>query len=319
MKLAALAFVLAFPALAIAGPPEFSETKFAGLTADRGGVWISGYQDCTEAGQSSFLFHADGRTVVAASPATVDAISGAVLLAARARSTDRGRTWLASNRLEDIFAVWAGEHGLVISVGRNGVILRSTDSGATWTPSKSNTEASLLAVSGTGNTVFAVGDAGTIVASSDGGVTWKPRSIGATVILRDVWVDSATHAIAVGDTRNVFVTRDGMRWTSTRPTSSADAWFAHVVGSGSEVYAIGNHSLISHDAGATWRPITGDLEHASFVAVFGGDIYALIPFALRRTTTMWANGTVLHSSDGGSTWSTFATIQAEPRSCRSRR
>src|SRR5262249_56873550 len=62
-----------------------------------------------------------------------------------------------------------------------GVILRTTDGGATWEWQSSGTTEPLSAVSFTdANTGTVVGARGTILRTTDGGATWKARPSGST-------------------------------------------------------------------------------------------------------------------------------------------
>jgi photosystem II stability/assembly factor-like uncharacterized protein len=75
-----------------------------------------------------------------------------------------------------------------IAVGEAGVIMRSTDSGATWTSITSPTTENLRSVIGFGGEAtkrfVAVGDDQTIIMSSDGGVTWTIPTVPATTDAR---------------------------------------------------------------------------------------------------------------------------------------
>jgi hypothetical protein len=68
-----------------------------------------------------------------------------------------------------------------IAVGEAGVIMRSTDSGATWTSISSPTTENLRSVIGYGGEAtkrfVAVGDDQTIIMSSDGGLTWTVATV----------------------------------------------------------------------------------------------------------------------------------------------
>ena len=79
-----------------------------------------------------------------------------------------------------------------IAVGEAGVIVRSTDNGATWASVTSPTEEYLRSVVGYGGDAtkrfVAVGDSGTIIHSNDGGVTWTAGTVPLTsdAVIRDL-------------------------------------------------------------------------------------------------------------------------------------
>src|SRR5712664_948692 len=75
----------------------------------------------------------------------------------------------------------------IVAVGTYGTIVRSSDSGATWTLQSSGTTGNLWAVAfWDANTGIAVGNNGTILRTSDGGLTWTPQSSGTDRILLGV-------------------------------------------------------------------------------------------------------------------------------------
>lgn len=67
-------------------------------------------------------------------------------------------------------------------VGRNGVILGSTDAGATWQPLNSPTTNDLYAVHFESSTTgFIAGDGSTLWYTLDGGMTWTPETVGTSL------------------------------------------------------------------------------------------------------------------------------------------
>src|SRR5262249_3994561 len=92
-----------------------------------------------------------------------------------------------------------------------GVIIRSQDYGASWSPPlKSQTTTQLRAVWGSGpSDVYAVGATGTIVHSDDGGVTWTARQSGTTSNLWGIWGASSSDIYIVGDPGTARHSEDG--------------------------------------------------------------------------------------------------------------
>src|SRR5262245_6794142 len=84
-------------------------------------------------------------------------------------------------------AVWTRDGELVVAVGVGGVIVRSTDGGATWGTISSGTTAWLHDVYGIGDDVYAVGDGGTVVHSADAGQSFRVVDAGVTSALSAVW------------------------------------------------------------------------------------------------------------------------------------
>src|SRR5258707_2060828 len=75
------------------------------------------------------------------------------------------------------FAVATVGASTVVAVGDGGIILRSSDGGATWTLQSSGTTDALAGDSFVdADTGTAVGHVGTIFRTTDGGATWGPEA-----------------------------------------------------------------------------------------------------------------------------------------------
>ena len=86
----------------------------------------------------------------------------------------------------------AASANAVWMAGEDGVLLRSTEGGATWALRDSGSTRHLRAVARAANTGWAVGDGGTVLRSSDGGQTWTAQNAGSHQQLRGVAVLWAT-------------------------------------------------------------------------------------------------------------------------------
>lgn len=192
------------------------------------------------------------------------------------------------------------------AVGGPGVILRSTDGGASWTSQDSNSVATLRAVdfadSQSGWAVGAAfGGAGTIRRTADGGATWTTQTAGtASGLYGASMVDTSTGWVA-GENGTVLRTWDGGGvWAAQgsgttaqlNGVSAVDTNTAWVVGAAGTIRS-------TTDGGATWTGqtsnTTAQLNAVSFVS----------------TSTGWAVGDavagisqVRKTVDGGATWTT---------------
>ena len=83
-----------------------------------------------------------------------------------------------------------------VAVGNGGTVVRSADSGMTWTAQSSGTSANLLALNATSGQVIAVGAGGAVTTSPDG-ITWTPRTSGTTADLYSV-LSGFSQYVAVG-------------------------------------------------------------------------------------------------------------------------
>jgi len=95
-------------------------------------------------------------------------------------------------------------------VGEGGVILATTDGGATWSAQSSRTTEDLNDVTFSDATHgWAVGVWGAILATTDGGATWREQSSGSTAELAAITFTDATHGWAVGTEGAILVTTNG--------------------------------------------------------------------------------------------------------------
>jgi photosystem II stability/assembly factor-like uncharacterized protein len=139
------------------------------------------------------------------------------------RTTDGGNHWeqIATNRVEDLWAVRfaSGERGWL--VGEDGLILATTDGGATWTKQKSGTAKALLGLTLLpSGSLIAVGQSGTILRSQQGS-DWLPVTSGTTAMLNAVAAADSQTLWAVGSDGTSINSNDGGKtWKSFAPVSS---------------------------------------------------------------------------------------------------
>src|SRR5437868_4150009 len=85
-------------------------------------------------------------------------------------------------------------------VGENGVILKSTDIGLTWTAQESGVTNTLYGVAIVDeNTSFAVGENGLILKTADGGSSWNVVPSGVLDNFKDVEISTEGYVVICGD------------------------------------------------------------------------------------------------------------------------
>src|SRR5713226_3710448 len=145
-------------------------------TTDGGALWT------IQASASSNLY-----AVTSADPNTWVAVGGGSLEGLIARSTDGGTTW--TRRYigpQALYGVAFTDPTTGIAAGLNG-ILRTTDSGETWTAQDLETPGSFYSLAlADSNVAVAVGYQGMIQRSTDGGITWMVRDSGTRTALTGV-------------------------------------------------------------------------------------------------------------------------------------
>jgi photosystem II stability/assembly factor-like uncharacterized protein len=204
------------------------------------------------------------------------------------------------------------------AVGYWGTVLRSIDSGKTWTETRTPTAKTLFGVSfADANTGWAVGAGGVVLRSTDAGVTWTlqpvqlPDEMGGSrpldTNLFGVAALSPTEAIAVGDLGVVLRTRDGEHWEKVPLDAAVLAddnvperiFNAVVFTSPTDGWIAGEFATLlrTTDGGNTWvgqRTIEGapnDLYLFNLSAAPGGPAAAV-----------GLAGSVIVSSEGGAKW-----------------
>jgi photosystem II stability/assembly factor-like uncharacterized protein len=213
-------------------------------------------------------------------------------------------------------------------VGQDGLILASTDGGATLTPQTSHTSNDLHSVSFTGTQHgCAVGDSGTVVRTTNAGTTWA-KTAGANVHteenLRSIdtqWTFSYTgpniagnvpmaapngltfydHGLAVGDNGVMIVTADGCQhWTKLSSGVSDDLKGVALDRNwSSSAYVVGQHGVIlkTSNFGTSWTQQTSGTVH---------DLRGV----WAASSNVWAvgeHGVIVYTTNGGTTWTPKAS------------
>ena len=174
-------------------------------------------------------------------------------LTLRAAVTDSNLFGVASDASTNASTAW-------IAVGEAGAIIRSTNSGASWTAITSPTLQNLWSVAGYGGDItkrFAVvGNNGTILMSSDAGLTWTAATVPAP---------------ADGITRNLY----GVAFNPNGGTGGAGIWVA--VGEGI-IYKCDKTSTTWTIASQVAGTVTSDLKRLVY---FGSneDVYNNTPLS----------------------------------------
>jgi photosystem II stability/assembly factor-like uncharacterized protein len=174
----------------------------------------------------------------------------------------------------DLNGVWGSSLTDVYAVGERGTILHTRDGGRTWSVEGSGTTNDLYAVWGSGaDDVFVVGYLGTILHSTDGGSTWTPQQSGKWKNLNGVWGSGKGDVYITDHTGGVLHSTDsGATWKGRK--SGADELHG-IWGRGKDdIYLVGN-------------------DHTNDGCGKGDD----------HCMGYTPRGAVLHSTDGGKTWS----------------
>lgn len=141
------------------------------------------------------------------------------------RSTDGGRSFvkiLRSTRRggatgatpePDLYSVQFVDDDHVYIVGDRGLILTSTDGGATWREQNSGSDAQLFHLSFRGERGWVVGTGGVIIHTDNGGRNWYPQRSGLTEDLNRVYMITDRVGLITGDNGTLLRTENaGATW-----------------------------------------------------------------------------------------------------------
>jgi photosystem II stability/assembly factor-like uncharacterized protein len=190
-------------------------------------------------------------------------------------SADNGKSWNTSYSEKTpgnqtwVFSIAVS--GTTIFAGTNFYVLRSIDSGVTWT-SVADTGAFSLAVMGTN--IFAGSNQLGVIRSIDNGTTWINASSGLPDTLQAGWgmfiyslAVQGTNLFAgtgneVRDGDGIFLSTDsGTSWTAVNTGLPANAYISCLSVSGHQVFAATDTSgvFVSSDTGRSWAAVNSGL------------------------------------------------------------
>jgi photosystem II stability/assembly factor-like uncharacterized protein len=196
-----------------------------------------------------------------------------------------------------------------------------------WTSLTTGVTARLRGVSAVSDrVVWASGASGTVVRTTDGGATWTPLNVPNSEKLdfRDIdAIDDKTAyvlSIGPGEQSRIYKTGDaGVTWTEQFVNHDPNAFYdAMAFWNGSHGIAVSDSVdgqfvvIATTDGGRSWvRVPPAQLPPAfaseGFFAASGTNIAVLPPNHVWFGTGSAAQARVLHSSDGGRTWSLATT------------
>ncbi len=141
-------------------------------------------------------------------------------------SINKGASWnKADSAGKAIGGISKFAEEVYIAVGKDGLILRSSDNGTTWSRITAPIIKSFTACATNGNGIgIIVGDSGAILRTTDAGLTWN-YSLHGNVVLLSASFSDENHCIAAGDHGTLLRTSDaGLTWQKANSPDSTVAW-----------------------------------------------------------------------------------------------
>jgi photosystem II stability/assembly factor-like uncharacterized protein len=197
--------------------------------------------------------------------------------------------------------------GVVIAVGDGGVILKSSDSGVTWTTKTSGTGVDLYGVWSVSTTKFiAVGASGVILVSTNSGDTWGTQTSGVGTTLRSVWfpINDVNNGWIVGDGGVIRVTANGGTNWATQTSNTSEDLYSVYGRSTTAIWASGTNGTIRTFNGTTWSGQTSGVSS-------GVTLRSIAFFNTSIGYTVGDGGKIVHTINGGTTWTTLGIPDSE--------
>jgi photosystem II stability/assembly factor-like uncharacterized protein len=224
-------------------------------------------------------------------------------------TSDGGLSWQQQtvDTTADLHGVTFDGPGTLVVMGgdyaNQGIILISTDGGATWSTRTFDRSIEGVAFGDT-NTGTAVGFAGAMLHTTDGGGSWlgQQESVSPNTLFGVAFVDPRV-GTAVGDLGTIIRTKDGGTSWRTQASGTSLPLFGVAAVDDEELMAVGGDILTAEhvivgttDGGVTWIDRTPPDLLVPMVSV-------ACP-ASGTCTAVGECGKVVHTDDGGSTWTT---------------
>ncbi|MEW6441589.1 MAG: YCF48-related protein [bacterium] len=191
--------------------------------------------------------------------------------------------------------------------GRSGVILHTSDGGATWERQASGVEFTLTSIDFTDReNGWAVGNKGTILHTADGGRTWKRQTSPIDYFHMCVAFRTPQKGFIASERTHILATQDGGETWQVRfkdedfilkALSFCDDLHGWAVGEFGYIYA-------TVDGGQSWQKQAGlyDLDEETGSLKGGTFLYDVVALDPRTAWAVGIQGAVKRTTDGGKTW-----------------
>lgn len=199
-----------------------------------------------------------------------------------------------SPSLRDIYFV---DERIGWAVGDSGVILKTTDSGESWSAQNSGVKALLFSVhfSDTLNG-WACGEAGVILKTADGGKTWQKSPSGVAANLKALYFYDALTGWVCGWESTILKTTDGgATWLPQVSDAAESIWYEGMFFTDDRtgwLFDFLGRIVKTTDGGATWKLIH-DLPGALYCVHFEDSLVGWVA---------GSSGNIYKTTDGGVTW-----------------
>ncbi len=193
-------------------------------------------------------------------------------------------------------AVYAIDSNTVLIAGKDGVLRRTADGGATWTSPSTGYFDDLNAFAfEDASTGYLAADDGAVLKTTDAGLTWSILSTGGSAENQGIDWQAGT-VIVCGEAGSLYRSTDGgASWTYEGGSAFVDLQDRAFSPAGQDI-AVGDGGTVLANASTLYTDAPGfDLEAVAFAA--SGEAYAA-----------GKNGRVLRSTDAGLSWTAMTGV-----------
>lgn len=181
-----------------------------------------------------------------------------------------------SGTSSNLRAAAMGENGMAYAAGRDGVVLKSTNGGASWQVVETGSVQWDGLWAWGDRHAWVVGEQGNIKRTTDGGASWQSVSSGTGSDLKNVFFIDASNGWAVGQNSTVIRSTDGgASWSPSSSGVNFGMDGVHFI-SPTEGWVVGNSGAVYHsnNTGAAWQleasGTANELEDVFFYAGIRG-------------------------------------------------
>ncbi|MFC1591085.1 WD40/YVTN/BNR-like repeat-containing protein [Thermodesulfobacteriota bacterium] len=208
------------------------------------------------------------------------------------------------------------EEGHIWIAGNYGVIFHSSDGGQTWEPQRSGVKTLLCDIEFSDRTTgWITGVSGVMLHTTDGGKNWLRQETGTQRHLLAGSFVEGRYGWAIGDFSTILHTSDGgATWASQR--DEEDRIFSNVCFTDRENgWIVGERGTLlrTTDGGATWADVVPDFfKRETLEDEYDNPRPGLFGIYFSDKDHGWVCGvdsTIMHTSDGGTTWKVINTGQ----------
>ncbi len=197
---------------------------------------------------------------------------------------------------QGMYSVCSGDGVTVIAVGKNGIVLRSTNAGSNWS-SSIVTSYDLRAVHSIGNTSWAAGNNGTYCKTTDNGISWSTQTIAGNKDLRSIFFTDANTGWICGVDGVVYKTINGGNNWALQSTGAASTLNCIKFVNSQAGWTCGANGIVlkTFNGGDDWYAVPTPAN------------YELLSIDVKSNTliAVGVNSTVLKSTNSGGSWNSI--------------